>query len=163
MLISDAMNAKLNEQITHEFHSSHIYLAMACQFERQSLKVLANWFRLQAREELTHAYKIIDYITAQQGVVHLKAIPEPPAEYPSVEDAIKAAVEHEKKITKCIHDLVALAEKEQDFATREFLGWFVKEQVEEVDSVSQLYDAARMAGKNLLQLEAYVAHLGRED
>ncbi len=163
MLISDAMNAKLNEQITHEFHSSHIYLAIACQFERQALKMLAGWFKLQAREELSHAYKFIDYVNAQQGVVHLKAIPEPPAEYASPADAIKAAVEHEKKITKCIHELMALAEKEHDFATREFLGWFVKEQVEEVESVTHLYEVANMAGKNLLQLEAYVAQLGRKD
>lgn len=161
MVISKAMCDKLNEQVTHEFHASQIYLAMACMFESLSLKQLAGWFRAQANEERGHALKIIDYILAQQGKVQIGAVPQPPAEYPSVVDAIDAAVQHEVKVTNQINALVALAEQERDYATRSFLAWFVDEQVEEVDSVSHLREVARLAGKNLLQLEAYVAHLGR--
>jgi ferritin len=155
------MTAKLNEQITNEFNASQIYLAMACMFESLSLKLLAGWFRAQTEEERGHALKILNYILSQQGTVELGAIPKPAIEYPSVPAAIEAAVKHEIKVTGQINDLVALAEKEKDYATRSFLQWFVNEQVEEVDSVSHLHEIAKMASKNLLQLEAYVAHLGR--
>ena len=161
MAISKAMTAKLNDQITHEFYASQIYLAMACMFESMSLKMLAGWFRMQAEEERGHALKLLNYILTQQGTVTLGAIPKPATEYPSVPAAIEAAVKHEIKVTGQINDLVALAEKEKDYATRSFLQWFVNEQVEEVDSVSHLHEIAKMASKNLLQLEGYVAHLGR--
>lgn len=159
MPISDAMNAKLNEQITNEFNAAQIYLSMACMFEDMGLRNLAALFRKQTEEEREHALKILDYVPSVEGKVKLAAIPQPPAEWPSVEAAIEGALEHERKVTRQIHDLVALADQEKDYATRSFLNWYVDEQVEEVDSMNNLLQAARLAGKNLLQLEAYIGHL----
>ncbi len=158
MPISEAMNAKLNEQITNEFNASQIYLAMAVMFDDMGLKNLSRRFRMQVEEERQHALKILDYIPQVEGKVRLAAIPEPPAEWPSIEAAIEAALAHERKVTGQINDLVALAEKENDYASRSFLQWYVDEQVEEVDSMNNLLQAAKLAGKNLLQLEAYVVH-----
>jgi len=62
-------------------------------------------------------------------------------------------------VTDQIHALVALAEKDKDYATQSFLRWFVDEQVEEVESQRYLLDVAKMAGDRLLQLEAAVSHL----
>lgn len=159
MPISDAMNTKLNEQITNEMFASQLYLAMACMFEDMGLKNLARLFRMQTEEERGHALKILDYIPQVEGKVTLAALAAPPAEWPSVEAAIEAALEHERKVTGQVNDLMALAEKENDYASRSFLNWYVDEQVEEVDSMSSLLQAAKLAGKNLLQLEAYVAHV----
>lgn len=161
MAISKAMTDKLNAQITNELNASQVYLAIACMFENMSLKILAGWFRAQAEEERKHALKILDYVLSQGAQAVLGAIPKPQATYPSALAAIEAAVKHEIKVTGQINDLVALAEKEKDYATRSFLAWFVDEQVEEVDSVSHLAEVTKMAGKNLLQLESYVARLGR--
>jgi ferritin len=159
MAISEAMNAKLNEQIANELNASQVYLAMACMFEAQSLKMLAKLFRKQTEEERGHALKILDYIPEVEGKVVLHAIPQPTMEYASVEAAIEAALNHERRVTQQINELMALAEREKDYATRNFLNWYVEEQVEEVDSMLNLLQIAKLAGKNLLQLEAYVAHL----
>ena len=91
--------------------------------------------------------------------MRLLAIPEPPAKYTSVLAAIETALAHERKVTAQINDLVALADKEKDYATRSFLNWFVDEQVEEVESQLHLAQIAKMVGSSLVQLEAYVAHL----
>lgn len=158
MLISKAMNAKLNEQITNEFGASQSYLAIAAMFDGMSLKALAAYFRKQTEEERAHALKIYDYVLGVGGEVRLAALSAPKPDYPTAKAAIDAAVKHELKVTQQIHDLVTLAEKEKDYATRSFLQWFVDEQVEEVSSMEHLLRIAEMAGVNLLQLESYVRH-----
>ncbi len=160
MMISEKVNQALNKQITNEFYSAHVYLAMACMFDGKGLKLLAKAFRKQTEEEREHAYKILDYVLEQGGEVKIEALPEPPAEYPTVLAALEAALEHEKLVTSQVHDLCALAAEEKDYATGHMLGWFVEEQVEEVASMQQLVDVAKMCGNALLQLEAYMIHHG---
>lgn len=158
MMISENMNKKLNEQITNEFNASQTYLAMACMFEKMALTLLAKDFRRQTEEEREHALKILDYVLEVGGTVELQPLPAPRPEYPSVLAAIEAAVEHEQKVTKQIHDLCTLAESEKDYGTRNFLNWYVEEQIEEVSSMQQLADVARMCGDALLQLETHLIH-----
>jgi len=159
MPISEAMNSKLNEQIRNEFNAAHIYLSMACMFESRSLRTLATLFRNQVDEERGHAMRILDYVLEAGGKVKILSIPEPPPEWPTVVAAIEAALAHERKVTGQINELVALAEKEKDYATRNFLNWYVNEQVEEEASMGHLLEVAKMAGEHLLQLEAYVGRL----
>ncbi|MBI5865386.1 MAG: ferritin [Planctomycetes bacterium] len=159
MHISKAMNAKLCEQISNEFGASQAYLAMACMFDGLALKGLAKLFRKQTDEEREHALKILDYVLEVGGDVKLAALPAPKSDFSSVKAAIDAAHKHELRVTQQIHDLVALADKEKDYASRSFLQWFVDEQVEEVSSMEHLLRIAEMAGVNLLQLESYVRHM----
>lgn len=158
MAISEAMNTKLNEQITHEFNASQIYLSMACMFDDMGMRNLARFFKAQTEEERGHAMKILGYVQQAGGKVRLGAIPEPPAEWPSVAAAIEGALQHEQKVTGQINALVELAVKENDHATRSFLNWFVDEQVEEEDSMGSLLQSAQMAGEHLIQFDAYVGH-----
>lgn len=159
MPISQTLNAKLNEQITNEFFASQVYLAMACMFEEKGLRMLAKLFRKQTEEEREHALKLLNYLPTVEGHVKIAAIPEPPATYPSVLAALEAALAHERKVTEQFNVLMAMAVKENDYATQSFLKWFVDEQVEEVDSMVNLVTIAGMAGEHYLQLEAYVANV----
>jgi ferritin len=162
MALSQALNAKLNEQITNEFYASQLYLAMACMFESMSLKMLARRFRKQVEEERGHALKILDYILEVEGQVLLQGLPQPTHEWPSVLAATEAALAHEKKVTGQIRDLVALAEQEKDYATRSFLQWYVNEQVEEEATATYQRDVAKMAGPQLLQLEHIAVQMMKE-
>ncbi len=163
MPISKKMNAQLNQQITHEFEAGGSYLAMSCQFDQMGLKTLSAHFRKQAEEERGHALKILDYLQEVGGAVELTALAKPPAAYPSVHAAVKAALSSEKKVTGQIHDLVTLAEQQKDYATRSFLNWFVDEQVEEEAGMSAVLQLVEMAGKNLLQLESHLARMGHSE
>ncbi len=156
MNLSQAMTGKLNAQITSEFNASSIYLAMACMYEDLGLKVLAEHFREQSDEERGHGLKIVKYLNDVGAPVRLQQIPAPPADFGGVVGAIEAALKHEQMVTQQIHDLVGLAEQEKDFTTREFLQWFVDEQVEEESSTNDLLQAAKTARENWLQLEMYL-------
>jgi len=159
MTISEAMNAKLNGQIAYEQGAAQIYLSMSCMFDGMGLKVLAAFFRRQCDEERIHAMKMVDYILEVDGKVKLAAIPQPKHEWSGIQATCEAALELEKVNTQQINELVALAEKENDYATRSFLQWFVDEQVEEVATMSHLVDLTRLAGDQLLLLEDHVDKL----
>lgn len=158
MLISEAMNAKLNEQITAEFSAAQSYLAMSCSFEGMSLTVMAKLFRVQYEEEREHGLKILKYVQEVGGTVGLDAIAKPKSDYTDAKSIVRAALESEERITGRINDLVALADSEKDYATRSFLNWFVDEQVEEVSSMTDLLNLVELADGNMLQVEARVRH-----
>lgn len=158
MMISDAMNIKLNGQVAAEFSAAHTYLAMACALDRMGLKILAARFLAQYEEERGHALKILHYVEEVGGNVTLEGVSKPAAEYTSVEAIVRTALESERDITRMIGDLVALADSEKDYATRSFLNWFVDEQVEEVSSMNDLLTLVQLAGDNMLQVEARVRH-----
>ena len=158
MMISEAMNTKLNEQVAAELSAAHAYLAMACSFDRMGLKILAQRFLEQHDEEREHAMKIVKYLQQVGGTVALGVVPAPESDFANAEAIVETALEGEKRITGMINDLVALAEKENDYATRSFLNYFVDEQVEEVASMTDLLDLVRLAGDNILQVEARVRH-----
>jgi len=145
MMISDAMAASLNEQIKHEHYSSYLYLSMSYALEQMNYRVFAQWFTLQAEEEDAHALKMARYLIEQGAPVRLEAIDQPPAEFCSVLEIVQAALDHEKLITRRIHDISKQAREGNDPATESFLQWFVTEQVEEVDSVNELLEVVRMA------------------
>ena len=158
MMISTTMAAKLNEQIASEFSAAHQYLAMACAFDRMGLKILGQRFLGQNTEENAHAMKIIGYLQQVGGTVVLAAVAKPRSEFDDVETIVDAALVSEQEITRKVNELVALAESENDYATRSFLQWFVDEQVEEVASMTDLLSLVRLAGGNMLQVESRVRH-----
>lgn len=158
-LISEAMTGRLNEQVNNEMYASAVYLGMSCIFDGMGLKALRARFRAQSDEERRHALKIVDYILDVAAVPVLLATPQPPAQYPSVLEALEAALENERVVTQQINELVSLAESDRDYSTRSFLHWFVDEQVEEVSSMTYLVQLARLAGDDRLELDVAVAQM----
>lgn len=158
MMISETMNAKLNDQIVAEFTAAYAYLAMSCAFDEMGLKILRQSFHEQYREEIEHAERIVNYISDVGGTVTLDAVAKPQGKYANPEAIAQAALDSEIHITKCIHDLVALANSENDYATRHFLDWFVEEQVEEIATMTDLLRLIQLADGNMLQVETRIRH-----
>jgi len=148
-MISQKMQKALNEQLNKEIYSAYFYLGMSAYAAREKLPGFANWFYAQWKEELFHAKKFLDYIIAQKGNLMLKAIDQPPQDFSSAKDLFDKTLNHEKKVTGLIHDLVALAKKENDKNTEKFLKWFVKEQVEEEATPAGILAKIGTSGKPL--------------
>jgi ferritin len=147
-MISKTMQEAINEQINKELFSSYLYLSMAAYFEGKALPGFAHWMRIQAEEERGHAMKLYDYLLERGGQVNLKAIAAPETTWKSDLAAFEAALEHERFITKSIHELYELAAKEKDYATQVMLQWFIDEQVEEEANASEIVE-------NLKRIEAH--------
>jgi bacterioferritin B len=159
MLISKELNDAINEQIGHEFEASHQYLQIAAFFDSRSLKGVAKMFVKQSDEEREHGKKFVKYIMETGGELKVPAIPAGKTSFATAEEAVKYALDWELEVTRRINGLMDLAIKQNDHLGKEFLGWFVMEQLEEVSHMDDLLRVIRQAGeKNLLMLEAYLAH-----
>jgi len=139
---------ELNRQVNAELYSSYLYLSMAAYFESINLKGFANWMKIQAQEEVTHAMKFFDYINERGGRVTLDTIKKPPAEWKSPLDVFENTYKHEVNVTKMINSLVDLAIREKDHATYNMLQWFVAEQVEEEASADAIRQQLKFIGKD---------------
>ncbi len=164
-MLSDKMQAAMNEQINAELHSAYVYLAMAAYFEAENFSGMANWMRMQANEELAHAMKFFDFINERGGRVLLNPIEGVPSAWDSPLAVFENAYQHERKVTALIHGLVDLALEERDHASNSFLQWFVDEQVEEEASADAIVQKLRLAGESpqaLLFLDAQLGQRGPE-
>lgn len=146
--ISEKMVEALNRQINAEIYSAYLYLSMAAYFDSIGLKGFSNWMRVQWQEELMHAMKMFDFVSERGGRVRLYAVDEPPSDWGSPLAAFEHVYEHEVNVTKRIHELVELAMNEKDFATYNFLQWYVAEQVEEEASSLEIVEKLRLMGED---------------
>lgn len=161
MLISEKMNAAVNEQIGRELDASHQYVAIAAHFDADGLLMLARFFHRQSEEEREHAMKFVKYLVDAGATVRIPDVPAPKSEFPTAESAVQLSLTSEMDVTRRIHALVDLAIAEKDYTTRNFLEWFVSEQLEEVSSMERLLSVVRRAGEaGLLHVEDFLAEAG---
>lgn len=145
-MITSKMASAINTQINREFFSAYLYLAMANDAMDKGFKGVANWFSVQFKEEQGHALKFSAYLQDQGAKVTLAAIEQPKTTWPDVPAMFKEALEHEKKVTAWINELVDVAVSEKDYATQNSLKWFVDEQVEEEASLADVLWTLDMCG-----------------
>ena len=151
-MISPKIQDALNAQINAEFWSAYLYLSMGMHFEAEGHAGIANWFRIQFKEEQAHAEIFINYLLSRGGRVELKAIDAVPTSWESPLAAYLDTLAHEEKVTSLINNLYALAESEHDYATRGKLDWFIAEQVEEEETAQGLIDRLKLIGDNGLAI-----------
>lgn len=130
----------INEQINAELWSAYLYLSMGANFRVQGLDGIANWFEVQFREEIDHALILYNFMNSCNARVVLMPIEGVETEWNTPLSAFEAALEHEKKVTRMIHNINKLAIEEDDYATRNRMVWFVDEQVEEEEEVRKVID-----------------------
>jgi ferritin len=164
MLLSDQLQAAMNEQIGNEFAASLQYVALASYFDREDLKELAGFFYRQAEEEREHALKLVHFVVDADGMVHIPAVPAPRTSFRSAEEAVAHALAGEERVTEQIYGLVEIANRDANHIAVRFLDWFVNEQFEEVGTMSSLLSVVRRAGEeHLLLVEEYLARGGGRD
>jgi ferritin len=147
-MIKEKILKALNKQINEELYSSYAYLAMSAHFKLASLDGFAHWYRLQSEEEYGHAMKILDYINTRDGKVTLMKVDSPKAAWKAPIEIFKESYDQEVFVSKSINGIVELSLAEKDYATNNFMQWFVSEQVEEESSALKLLDRMKLIGDN---------------
>ena len=147
-MISNEIANLINHQIAQEQYAAQYYLSMSAWFYGKDLDGIANYFRIQSKEELMHADKMFDFLNDVGAEIKMGAIEQPPYEFANATEIFEKALAHEKIITKSIFNILKNANNEGDFATVSFLQWFVNEQVEEEANASQLVTKIKMVSEN---------------
>ena len=145
-MISKTMQKAFNEQINAELYSEYLYLAMSSYCDTIDLPGFANWMLQQSTEERIHAMRFYNFVHDRDGEVEFLAIDKPPVKYKNVLDMFENVLKHEQLVTKRIHDLYALAQKENDYAAQVELQWFISEQVEEEKTAKDIIQQLKWVG-----------------
>ena len=160
-MLSKTIEKALNDQITFEFFSEYLYLAMASYCDSIDLGGFANWLIAQAEEEHTHALRIFRFVQNREGTVELGALEKPQSSYKDIETLFEKILEHERKVTSRINAIYELALKEKDYPTQVEMEWFITEQVEEEKNVSDILKQIKWVKNNPMGLFMLDQQLGQ--
>lgn len=147
----------LQAQVRNEFSASQQYIAIATWFDAQDLPQLAGHFYRQSVEERNHAMMLVQYMLDRDIAVDISGVDQPRNSFGTVTEPIALALSQEQEVTSQIEQLFHAARAEGDALGEQFMLWFLKEQVEEVASMSTLLTVAERAGENWFHLEDYLA------
>jgi ferritin len=147
----------LNGQIGYEFGASQQYVAIAVYYDGETLPRLAAHFYQQALEERNHAMMMVQYLLDAGLDVSVPGVDAPRTDFGDVVAPVALALDQERRVTEQIGALATLARETGDYAGEQFMGWFIKEQVEEVSSMSGLLTVVERARDNPLLAEEYLA------
>jgi len=138
----------VNKQIQAEFQSAYHYLAMSTRFEELKMSGAAKWMRIQWEEETAHGLKLFDHLIRRGQTPELFDLTQPVFSFETALDAFEQVLEHERYVTKLIHELYEVAVEEKDYALQTLLHWFIDEQVEEEENAEGIIDSLRLAGNS---------------
>lgn len=147
-MFSKQMQQALNEQVKIEAQSSQVYLAMASWAEIQpGIDNITAFFYRHSEEERMHMLKLIHFINERGGFAVIPALDQPTVTYPSIKHAFQELLKHEVMVSESINRLVDIALSEKDYATHNFLQWYVAEQIEEESLARTLNDKLELIGE----------------
>jgi len=153
----------VNEQVGHEFGAHQQYVAIAVYYDAETLPGLAAHFYRQAVEERNHAMMLVQYLLDAGESVVTPGVEAPQTAFSDPVSPVVLALAQEKRVTEQISALAKIAREEGDFVGEQFMGWFLKEQLEEVSSMSALLAVVeRAAGSNIQFAEEYLARMASE-
>jgi ferritin len=144
--LTKTIEEALNQQMTKEAHAAQIYLSYAAWADGEGYEGIANFLFRHAHEERNHMMKILEFILKRGGKVKVTAIPAPNPDPKNVNDCFNKVFESEVDNTNAIYKLVKMSLDEQDWATWNFMQWFVKEQIEEETMSMDLISKIKIAG-----------------
>jgi ferritin len=150
--------------VAYEFAAHQQYVAIAVHYDAETLPRLAGFYYRQALEERNHAMMIVQYLLDAGHEVQIPAVEGPRGDFDDIVAPAQLGLEQEKRVSEQINALAARAREEGDYQGEQFMQWFIKEQVEEVATASDLLKVVERARENPLLAEEYLARepLGEE-
>jgi bacterioferritin B len=146
---------QLNIQIGHEFGAHQQYVACAVYYDALTMPQMASFFYAQALEERDHAMMMVNYLIDSDAPVIIPGVAAPQVEFADLVAPVALALEQERRVSAQINELTKIAREEADFASDQFMQWFIKEQVEEVATMSDLLAVVRRSS-DIEAIEDYV-------
>jgi bacterioferritin B len=147
---------RLNEQIGHEFAAHQQYVAVAVHYDGETLPQLARFFYRQALEERDHAMMMVQYLLDADAPVTIPGVDPPRTSFADIVEPVALALDQERRVTDQINTLAVTARDAGDLTSEQFMQWFIKEQVEEVATMSDLLRVVRRSENDPMAIEDYL-------
>jgi ferritin len=159
-MAAPAFVAQLNQQLKHEFEAQQQYIAIATYYEALTMPQMASLFYQQALEERDHAMMMVQYLLDADETPIIPALDAPVVGFADVVEPVATALAQEKRVTEQVNELTRIAREHNDFASDQFMQWFIKEQVEELSKMSDLLAVVTRSKDDYERIEDWIA---RED
>lgn len=147
-MLSKKIESALNKQIEVEAYSSQVYLAMASWADTRGLNGVAGFLYKHSDEERMHMLKLVGYVNERGGQADIPALKKPRKSYKSVRKVFQEILDHERKVSGDINDIVDLTLSEKDYITHNFMQWYVAEQIEEESLAQSMIDKLDLIGED---------------
>ncbi|PCJ98927.1 MAG: ferritin [Flavobacteriaceae bacterium] len=147
-MLSKKVEKALNNQIRIEAESSQIYLSMASWAEVKGLEGIALFMYKQSDEERLHMLKLIKFVNERGGHAQISELNAPKIEFGSFQKMFQELFDHEIFVSNSINELVHVTLQEKDYATHNFLQWYVAEQIEEEALARTILDKINLIGND---------------
>ena len=147
-MLTKNMEKALNAQIRVEAESSQVYLSMASWAEVKGLEGISQFMYKHSDEERMHMLKLIKYVNERGGHAHISELTAPKTEFGTFQKLFQELYEHEIFVSKSINELVHVSLEEKDYATHNFLQWYVAEQIEEEALARTILDKINLIGND---------------
>src|SRR5436305_4004805 len=121
----------LNEQIANEFAASQQYVACAIHYDAETLPRLAAFFYRQAVEERNHAMMMVQYLLDAGVDPVVPGVQAPESRFDDIVAPVALALDQERRVSEQVSQLARIAREADDYASEQFMSWFIREQVEE--------------------------------
>ena len=154
---SDSLVNHLNEQIGHEFAAHQQYVACAVYYDSETLPQLARFFYRQALEERDHAMMLVQFLLDQDVQAVVPGVSAPQVAFTDIVAPVALALGQEKQVSDQINSLADHARSESDYTSEQFLQWFIKEQIEEVSTMSDLLRVVERSRDDPMDIENWLA------
>ena len=145
-MLSKEIEKALNAQITVEAESSQVYLSMASWAETQGFEGVAAFMFAHSDEERMHMLKLIKFVNERGGHAKISMLKAPPVSFGSFKEMFQNLFDHEVMVSASINDLVHITLEQRDYATHNFLQWYVAEQIEEEALARNILDKINLIG-----------------
>ncbi|MEM7382211.1 MAG: ferritin [Bacteroidota bacterium] len=147
-MLNQRVEKALNDQIRIEAESSQVYLSMASWAEVKGLEGISQFMYKHSDEERMHMLKLIKYVNERGGHAHISDLKAPKTEFGSFQNMFQELYEHEIFVSNSINELVHVSLEEKDYATHNFLQWYVAEQIEEEALARTILDKINLIGND---------------
>jgi ferritin len=153
---ASAFVERLNEQIGHEFAAHQQYVACAAYYDGETLPQLARFFYRQALEERDHAMMMVQYLLDADARVTIPGVSAPLTSFGDIVEPVRLALDQERRVSEQINQLAATAREASDYTSEQFVQWFIKEQVEEVATMSDLLRVVERSKDDPMSIEDFM-------
>jgi ferritin len=145
-MLSQNIESALNEQVRIEAESSQTYLSMASWAETHGLEGISKFMYAQSDEERAHMLKLVKFINERGGHAQVTLLKAPKTTYSTFQEMFEELYKHEVYVSESINELVHISLMEKDYATHNFLQWYVAEQIEEEAQAKSILDKINLIG-----------------
>jgi ferritin len=154
---ASAFVERLNSQIAYEFGAQQQYVALAVHYDAETLPRLAAFFYAQALEERNHAMMMVQYLLDAGAEATIPGVEAPRTAFSDIVEPVALALEQERRVSDQIEELAKIAREQGDYLSEQFTLWFLKEQIEEVATMSDLLRVVERSRENPMLAEEYLA------